>query len=34
MQELASFAKAHGIKKLEPWDVAYYSEKLRKKNLK
>lgn len=29
-KELSAFAKQeHGIEKLEPWDIAYYSEKLR-----
>ena len=32
-QELVAFAKSeYGIDKLEPWDVAYYSEKMRQKN--
>lgn len=32
-EELQQFAKTeHGIEKLEAWDVAYYSEKFRKKN--
>ncbi len=29
MAELAAFAKEQGCEKLEPWDLAYYSEKLR-----
>ncbi len=30
LDELAAFAAAqHGVERLEPWDIAYYSEKLR-----
>lgn len=31
IEALESFAKENGVDKLEPWDVAYYSEKLRQK---
>jgi oligopeptidase A len=32
--ELKKFAQKHGVKKLEPWDVAYYSEKLKQEKFK
>jgi oligopeptidase A len=32
--ELKEFAKKNGVKKLEPWDIAYYSEKLSQKKFK
>lgn len=33
-EELKNFAKKHGIKKLEPWDIAYYKEKLSQEKFK
>ncbi|EKE01407.1 MAG: hypothetical protein ACD_21C00143G0001 [uncultured bacterium] len=32
--ELETFAKKHGVKKIEPWDIAYYSEQLSQKKFK
>ncbi|HBC71910.1 MAG TPA: oligopeptidase A [Coxiellaceae bacterium] len=34
LAELKQFAKKHGIKKIEPWDLAYYEEKLSKEKFK
>lgn len=34
LKELERFTKKHGIKKLMPWDLAYYSEKLSQEKFK